>query len=236
MITFFRRIRQSLLSQKRLTQYLLYALGEIVLVVIGILLALQINNWNEERKESKAIKDVLIEIREDLLQDQVEFMRAIAIRKDDLNAQKRIIEVLETNGSLNERVISDLGRINLSRPIFLVSKGYELLKELKLGTLKDKKLRILLTKYYERDIPMVQQEFKDDNFEFEHYWLPYVRRHFKEWEFGQFAIPHDYEQLLDDKSLLTATRMNSNNANNTINAYNTALNTSSALIAILPDS
>jgi len=236
MITFFRRIRQSLLSQKRLTQYLLYALGEIVLVVIGILLALQINNWNEERKESKAIKDVLIEIREDLLQDQVEFMRAIAIRKDDLNAQKRIIEVLETNGSLNERVISDLGRINLSRPIFLVSKGYELLKELKLGTLKDKKLRILLTKYYERDIPMVQQEFKDDNFEFEHYWLPYVRRHFKEWEFGQFAIPHDYEQLLDDKSLLTATRMNSNNANNTINAYNTALNTSSALISILPDS
>jgi len=217
-------------------QYLLYALGEIVLVVIGILLALQINNWNEERKESKAIKDVLIEIREDLLQDQVEFMRAIAIRKDDLNAQKRIIEVLETNGSLNERVISDLGRINLSRPIFLVSKGYELLKELKLGTLKDKKLRILLTKYYERDIPMVQQEFKDDNFEFEHYWLPYVRRHFKEWEFGQFAIPHDYEQLLDDKSLLTATRMNSNNANNTINAYNTALNTSSALISILPDS
>ena len=236
MITFFRRIRQSLLSQKRLTQYLLYALGEIVLVVIGILLALQINNWNEERKESKAIKDVLIEIREDLLQDQVEFMRAIAIRKDDLNAQKRIIEVLETNGSLNERVISDLGRINLSRPIFLVSKGYELLKELKLGTLKDKKLRILLTKYYERDIPMVQQEFKDDNFEFEHYWLPYVRRHFKEWEFGRFAIPHDYEQLLDDKSLLTATRMNSNNANNTINAYNTALNTSSALISILPDS
>ena len=236
MITFFRRIRQSLLSQKRLTQYLLYALGEIVLVVIGILLALQINNWNEERKESKAIKDVLIEIREDLLQDQVEFMRAIAIRKDDLNAQKRIIEVLETNGSLNERVLSDLGRINLSRPIFLVSKGYELLKELKLGTLKDKKLRILLTKYYERDIPMVQQEFRDDNFEFEHYWLPYVRRHFKEWEFGRFAIPHDYEQLLDDKSLLTATRMNSNNANNTINAYNTALNTSSALISILPDS
>jgi hypothetical protein len=236
MITFFRRIRQSLLSQKRLTQYLLYALGEIVLVVIGILLALQINNWNEERKESKAIKNVLVEIREDLLQDQVEFMRAIALRKDDLDAQKRIIEVLETKGSLNERVLSDLGRINLSRPIYLASKGYDLLKELKLGTLKDKKLRILLTKYYERDIPMVHQEFKDDNFEFEHYWLPYVRRHFKEWEFGQFAIPHDYEQLLDDKSLLTATRMNSNNANNTINAYHTALNTSSALISILPDS
>ena len=98
MITFFRRIRQSLLSQNRLTQYLLYALGEIVLVVIGILLALQINNWNEERKESKAINNVLDEIREDLLQDQVEFMRAIALRKDDLDAQKRIIEVLETKG------------------------------------------------------------------------------------------------------------------------------------------
>ena len=51
MIKFFRNIRKRLLSENKPSQYLLYALGEILLVVIGILIALQINNWNEEQKE-----------------------------------------------------------------------------------------------------------------------------------------------------------------------------------------
>ena len=53
MIKFFRNIRRSLLSEGKTSKYLKYAVGEIVLVVIGILIALQINNWNEHRKELK---------------------------------------------------------------------------------------------------------------------------------------------------------------------------------------
>ena len=49
MIKFFRKIRQQLIAEKRVSQYLLYALGEIVLVVAGILIALAINNGNEQR-------------------------------------------------------------------------------------------------------------------------------------------------------------------------------------------
>ncbi len=51
MIKFFRRIRQKLLSENKFSKYLLYAIGEIVLVVIGILLALQINTWNTHKNE-----------------------------------------------------------------------------------------------------------------------------------------------------------------------------------------
>ena len=50
MIKFFRRIRQQLLTENKFSNYLLYAIGEIILVVIGILIALAINNWNENRK------------------------------------------------------------------------------------------------------------------------------------------------------------------------------------------
>ena len=50
MLTFFRRIRKGLLEAGATTKYLIYALGEIALVVIGILIALQINNWNEDEK------------------------------------------------------------------------------------------------------------------------------------------------------------------------------------------
>ncbi|TVZ60155.1 hypothetical protein NA63_2705 [Flavobacteriaceae bacterium MAR_2010_105] len=61
MIKFFRRIRQNLLTQNKLSKYILYAIGEIFLVVIGILIALQINNWNETRKES-LLEDQLIDV------------------------------------------------------------------------------------------------------------------------------------------------------------------------------
>lgn len=67
MISFFRKIRQKLLSQNRVTQYLVYALGEIALVMIGILLALQVNNWNEERKIRIAEKSILQNLRTELI-------------------------------------------------------------------------------------------------------------------------------------------------------------------------
>jgi len=52
MIKFFRRIRKRLLTENKFSKYLIYAIGEIALVMIGILLALQVNNWNENRKDS----------------------------------------------------------------------------------------------------------------------------------------------------------------------------------------
>ncbi|MBT8298078.1 MAG: hypothetical protein KJO52_07070 [Maribacter sp.] len=235
MINFFRKIRRKLADDNQFFKYSRYAIGEIVLVVIGILLALQINNWNEDYKESQAIKNVLYEIREDLIQDKAELERNIELSTQDFEAQQRIINVLETNSSFNENIRSDLGRIHLARNVFSVSKGYDLLKELNLGTLKDKELRILLTQYYERDIVWVHREFEDDKLEFENFWLPYVRMHFKEWVFGDYAIPHDYSQILNDQTLLTATKMNSNNLNNTINAYQSALSTAIKLINRIPE-
>ena len=59
MINFFRKIRQQLHTQNKVSKYLLYAIGEIVLVVIGILIALQVNNWNETLKSEDQFKAVL---------------------------------------------------------------------------------------------------------------------------------------------------------------------------------
>lgn len=69
MIKFFRRIRQRLLQENRFSKYLLYAVGEIILVVIGILIALQINNWNENIKSIALEKTYYCKIAEDLQVD-----------------------------------------------------------------------------------------------------------------------------------------------------------------------
>ena len=63
MIKFFRKIRQRLLTENKFSKYLLYAIGEIVLVVIGILIALQINNWNEGRKDRVREKEILNDLK-----------------------------------------------------------------------------------------------------------------------------------------------------------------------------
>ena len=70
MIKFFRHIRKSLLQQNKTGKYFKYAIGEIVLVVIGILIALSINNWNESKKlkvqEIKILKEIRSELSETL--------------------------------------------------------------------------------------------------------------------------------------------------------------------------
>ncbi len=69
MIKLFRTIRQKLLSENKFSKYLLYAIGEIVLVVVGILIALQINNWNENKLHNQKVKAHLINLIQDLKRD-----------------------------------------------------------------------------------------------------------------------------------------------------------------------
>ena len=66
MLRFFRQIRQRLMIENRTSKYLLYALGEILLVVIGILIALQIDNWNREKQERAEEKILLSNLLNDL--------------------------------------------------------------------------------------------------------------------------------------------------------------------------
>ncbi|WP_029038183.1 DUF6090 family protein [Salinimicrobium xinjiangense] len=76
-MNFFRKIRRYLVAQHKPARYLKYAIGEIILVVIGILIALQINNWNEFRKERKKEEMYLKSLKSDLRESQAELKRVI---------------------------------------------------------------------------------------------------------------------------------------------------------------
>jgi len=76
-IKFFRRIRQQLLTENKFSKYLLYAIGEIILVVIGILFALSINNWNTTRELKKQNQEFLKKMLTELEQNKVRIEYAI---------------------------------------------------------------------------------------------------------------------------------------------------------------
>jgi hypothetical protein len=91
MIKFFRTIRQKLLQDNKVSKYLIYALGEILLVVVGILLALQINNWNEKVKTRKQELVILENILRDLEKDKLGLKRIIDIRASKANSAKIMV-------------------------------------------------------------------------------------------------------------------------------------------------
>ena len=96
MIKFFRKIRQQLLSENKFSKYLIYAIGEIILVVIGILIALQVSNFNEQRKQ----REQGIQIKKAL---QIELKADIELIKLDL-------EYLEKELNLNNSFAQRLSR------------------------------------------------------------------------------------------------------------------------------
>lgn len=95
MLTFLRKIRKSMVKSRNVRRYLLYASGEIVLVVIGILIALQINNWNEWRKDRIKEREVLENLAESLESNTIELQGLIRINERCTQASELILNVFD---------------------------------------------------------------------------------------------------------------------------------------------
>lgn len=149
MIKFFRKIRQNLLSEGKTGKYLIYAFGEIVLVVIGILIALQINNWNESKKESKRELSLLVNLKNNIAEDII-----------SLKQQDSVFLVFENNAArgielfYKARTIKDIDSIaNLSpgfwNELYINNNTYnEMTNSGNMYTMKNKELQKQITAYY----------------------------------------------------------------------------------------
>ena len=94
MIKFFRKIRQKLLTENKFNKYLIYAIGEIILVVIGILIAIQLNDLNENRKEHKKELSFIKKLQEDINFDIQHLTKQDSILASYLSNQEKIPELL----------------------------------------------------------------------------------------------------------------------------------------------
>ncbi|UWX53769.1 DUF6090 family protein [Maribacter litopenaei] len=95
MIKFFRKVRQRLLQENRFSKYMLYALGEIILVVIGILIALQINNWNENRKERIEESVLLTQLKSEFESNSKQLGEKMIIRNNMITASFKLLDYID---------------------------------------------------------------------------------------------------------------------------------------------
>jgi hypothetical protein len=115
MIKFFRKIRQKLVSENKFSKYLLYAIGEILLVVIGILIALQINNWNDGRKNEIKEYKLLTEMQGNLQTDSIDMAGNIARNTSVLKSAKAIQNQLENKIAWNDSMATHYSHLHLHK-------------------------------------------------------------------------------------------------------------------------
>lgn len=122
MIKFFRRIRQNLLMENKTSKYFKYAIGEIILVIIGILIAIQINNWNENRLNNKKLKSYIAEIVKDLKSDIESIREQQDISNFRMETTKSFLELKDYNeltiDSLEKSLETFYSSITISKSTF----------------------------------------------------------------------------------------------------------------------
>ena len=115
MLSFFRKIRRSLIDSHQMRTYLFYALGEIALVVIGILIALQINNWNEGRKERSTERASLKEIQIALTSDLKTLTINQEVAQRNVGRLDRILHYLQYETRYPDSLLTDFGAVSRGR-------------------------------------------------------------------------------------------------------------------------
>jgi hypothetical protein len=149
MIKFFRKIRKQLLAENKMSSYLVYAIGEIFLVVIGILIALQINNWNERKQERQVEMEMLRELKSGLEGDLSDISHNLKAHQRYLKSQEIVLEWLKSNAPLQD---------SLNRHFSFVSKGttflfnegpYETVKQMGMRIISNKELRLRIQRLYD---------------------------------------------------------------------------------------
>ncbi len=152
MIKFFRKIRQKLLSENKFSKYLIYAIGEILLVVIGILIALQVNNWNQLQNLKKTEISILEGIRKDILSDTVDINFNIRAYKSVIRNDSVIINRLINKTGFGKGLTNQLNyTINADWSIVLHESRFEEAKLKGLSIISNNNLRDQINLLYEFD-------------------------------------------------------------------------------------
>jgi len=139
-----------LLSENKSTRYLIYAIGEIILVVIGILIALQINNWNHDYQDRRQENQILAQLLKEYKSNLDQINDKIALRNETLNSCIRFLEYRKKdfNEVSVDSIDAHLFRISI-RPTFdpELSVSNELINSGKLYLLENEELRNYISSY-----------------------------------------------------------------------------------------
>ena len=182
-----------MLNQPSSYRYFIYAIGEILLVVVGILIALQVNNWNEARKEKELANEILSQMEERISQDTIVLNRQIE-RFEKMKAESEwIIQQFDSDAPYISKMDSVLASISVFSFTEADYTAFNYLENVGIGIIKDQEMRDKITEYYRLSEHIYEV---DKYFELNKYFRQEIYpKYFKRYRYGLYVVPNDFKAL-----------------------------------------
>jgi hypothetical protein len=193
MLRFFRQIRQRLLTDNKFRKYLLYAVGEILLVVIGILIALQIDNWNEHQKEEQFEIKLLSELRSSLEHNVSQLQRGMRVNNEAIESCKVILQYFEDGLAYHDSLDTHFSKSLAWFYPSIKSDEYESLQSYGVHIIKNDTIRERLRRVYQIEWLTILSERQERYFY--NTVAPLLSDLFQSYEFQGQMKPFDFKEV-----------------------------------------
>jgi hypothetical protein len=207
MIKFFRQIRKRLLTENKFSKYLIYGIGEIILIVIGILLALYLNNVNSEQKSKLVEIALLNELKANINASIKSFNRSIESEEEYLKYNLLILDYLDNKKPYDNNLLEPFGKYFWTISSNPITSGYTYLKSKGIDLISNDSLRNNLSQLFENEFPIIKDENEvwannlQQNISYP-YHVNHFRRYFLQDSISgdiEVAKPFNYNVLINDE-------------------------------------
>ena len=203
MIKLFRNIRKQLLEQGKTTNYLKYAIGEIILVVIGILIALQINSINQAYRDKNTEKAVISDFKKSLVNTKRQFEQLSLSYQNNLEQMDFILNHLKSRLPCTDELKKKWISVeSYPEPLFEIGI-YENFKHISLHLIQNDSLKTSIIQFYEAQLPSIGNKLTNNIESISTTVL--IPLNAQNFTYGDgMMTPNDYERLLDNQQYLNA--------------------------------
>ena len=195
MIKFFRSLRMQLLSENKTGKYLKYAIGEIILVVIGILIALQINNWNENRKLHNEELGLLLEVKSNLEVTLDNFRNDTLLNTYNINQLRKIEYYINSDLQYNNELDEAFGMFGQWQSPYPITTAFTTLKTKGLDIVTNKPLRNKIANIYDFKFITLSNDYDKGEWIIIQNSNVFLNKHIRSKNSKQSARPNDFEYL-----------------------------------------
>ena len=205
------------------TETWVHALGELCLIVAGILIALWINDWHDRRKDREAELNILRDMHASLVEDTADFAHGVRAFTRHRAAIDTIQQVIATKAPYRPQLDSLFGRCYwIAFKASLRPAVYDLLKSRGFELIENDRLRKAISEYYGDTYEDVRSENESNASAAFDVMRPYFLAHFRKLRPGRSATPLNYSALIADPYFDNMLEYRNNNARNHLVAYDSA--------------
>ena len=195
MIKFFRKIRYELMEKNKTGKYLKYAIGEIILVVIGILIALSINNWNENRKLQNEELSLLLDVKSNLEVTLNNFRNDTLLNTESIFQLRKIEYYIEADLPYNNELDTAFGMFGNWQSPYPITTAYATLKTKGLDIVSSQPLRNKIVNMYEFELVILHNDYDKGEWGIVNNANLFLMKHIRSKNSKQSARPNDFENL-----------------------------------------